>query len=109
VTAYNALATQVEKGEYRKAYERLSTPTRQLLEARAKALHADSGGALKDDPASVFFSSNTQVASPDDIRLVSDDGRRAVLHVRSRRGEQDLVMVREDSSWKLDLTEALHE
>lgn len=107
VTAYSALATSVEKAEYRKAYDSLSAPTRQLLEQRAKALHAASDGGIKDDPALLFFSSSTQVSAPESVQSVSNDGSRAVLRVRSRRGEQTLVMAREDSGWKLDLTEAL--
>ena len=112
VTAYSAIATSVEKGEYPKAYEALSAPTKQLLEARARKLNAESDGGVREDPATLFFSTNynTQVSAPEDLpRLVSSDERRAVLKVRSRRGERDVVMVREDSGWKLDLTEALHE
>ena len=110
VTAYSAIATSVEKGEYSKAYESLSAPTRQLLEARARKLHAETNGGVREDPATLFFSANTQVAAPEDLpRLLSSDERKAVLRVRSRRGERDVVMVKEGSSWKLDLTEALHE
>lgn len=109
MTAYSALATSVDKGEYPKAYEALSSPTRQILEARARKLHADSDGGVRDDPASLFVSANGPTPAPDDVRLVSSDDRRAVLRVRSPRGEREVVMVKEESGWKLDLTEALHE
>ena len=109
VTAYTALATSVEKGEYRKAYDGLSTPTRELLASRARALNAASDGGIKDDPVALFFSAGTQVAVPESVQAASDGGSHAVLHVRSRRGTQDLSMVKEEAGWKLDLTEALHE
>ena len=112
VTAYSALATSVDKGEYPKAYEALSASTRQFLEARARKLHAGTDGGVRDDPAILFFSTNanTQVSALDEPpRLVSSDERRAVLRVRSRRGERDVVMVKEDTGWKLDLTDTLHE
>lgn len=65
VTAYGALVMSVEKGEYPKAYEVLSAPTRHVLEARARQLHADTDGGVRDDPATLFFSANTQVAAPE--------------------------------------------
>jgi hypothetical protein len=109
VTAYSALATSVDKGEYPKAYEALSAPTKQILEARARKLHADSDGGVRDDPASLFVSANGQPPEPQDVRLVSSDDRRAVLRIRSRQGEREVVMVKEEAGWKLDLTGDLHE
>jgi hypothetical protein len=109
VTAYNALATSVEKGEYPKAYEALSAPTKQVLEARARQLSTDSDGGVRDDPAALFISANGQSPAPEEVRLVRSDGGRAVLSVRSPKGEREVVMVKEASGWKLDLTDALHE
>jgi hypothetical protein len=109
VTAYSAIATSVEKGEYPKAYEALSAPTKQILESRARQLNADSDGGVRNDPAALFISTNSQVPAPEDIRLVRSEERRAVLSVRSPRGQREVVMVKEASGWKLDLTDALHE
>ena len=109
VTAYSALATSVEKGEYPKAYEALSAPTKQILEARARQLSADSDGGVRNDPAILFVSANGQVPTTEEVRLVSSDERRAVLSMRSSKGERQVVMVKEASGWKLDLTDSLHE
>jgi len=109
VTAYSAIATSVEKGEYPKAYEALSAPTKQILESRARQLNADSDGGVRNDPSVLFISANGQVPAPEEVRLVSTDGRRAVLSVRSPRGAREVVMLKEEAGWKLDLTDALHE
>ncbi|HYV44917.1 MAG TPA: hypothetical protein VFA20_08650 [Myxococcaceae bacterium] len=109
MTAYSALATSVEKGEYPKAYEALSAPTKQILEARARQLSADSDGGVRNDPAILFVSANGQVPTTEEVRLVSSDERRAVLSMRSSKGERQVVMVKEASGWKLDLTDSLHE
>jgi hypothetical protein len=115
VSAYNALALHAEKQEYKKAYAGLSSGTQEILERRAKLLAEKSGGAVTGNAAELFFSANLQFASAsqllpaDQVQILTTDGQKAQLRVTSRRGAQDLTMVREGSSWKLDLTEALHD
>jgi hypothetical protein len=112
VAVYRTFATAVEKGEYKQAYQLLSAGTRAILEARARKAHAESGGGVKDDPVLLFFSSSsTGARTPpyNKIHLMRMEGDEAVINVSSKQGTRELKLVKEETGWKLDLTDALHE
>jgi hypothetical protein len=105
--AYSAFSKAVQRGDSKAAYAALSQTTRQALEARAKEVSDASGGAIKDDPAALAFSSAPRPDPLTEVKLVQQSGDRAVLAVSGGARYQKVVMVRENGGWKVDLSDKL--
>ena len=105
--AYRSFHRHAQKGELAQAYEALSTPTREALAARAKAVAAASGGSVKNDPVALFFSNVSRPADVSEVTLASEQGDAATLSVLSSGERRTVRMVRESSGWRVDLSQAL--
>ena len=106
--AYTSFSKAVQRGDWKAAYSALSQETQQRLAARAKEIAAASGGAIKDDPASFAFSSAPRPEPVTEVKVVRQDGDRAVLVATAGGHTQKVSMVRENNAWKIDLTEKLN-
>ena len=107
VEAYRSFHRHAQRGELSQAYEALSTPTREALAARAKALAEASGGSVKDDPVALFFSNVSRPADVAEVTLESEQGDVATLRVVSSGTRRTVRMVREPQGWRVDLSGAL--
>ena len=107
VKTYLDFVRAVRKRELTQAYAGLSTETRALLEKRAQELSAASGGALKADPMSLFFSAPGPAGDVSEVKLLEIQGNRATLSARSAEQTQTVTLVKEAGGWKVDLTQAL--
>src|SRR5262249_46815907 len=108
VEAYQSLIHSMQKAELKTAYLGLSSATRKDVEARSRQLSELSDGGVKDDPVALFFTQIERPTSLADITLERREGDQAMLKVSSTSGKTVLVrMVREDTAWKLDLTDSL--
>ena len=107
VEAYRSFHRHVQRGELAQAYEALSTPTREQLAARSKALAEASGGSVKDDPVALFFSNVSRPADVSEVTLESEQGDVATLRVVSSGTRRTVRMVREPQGWRVDLSGAL--
>ena len=105
--AYRSFHRHAQKEELAQAYEALSTPTREALAARAKAVAEASGGSVKDDPVALFFSNVSRPADVAEVTLASEQGDAATLSVLSSGERRTVRMVRESTGWKVDLSQAL--
>src|SRR5687768_5808203 len=63
VDAYNSFVLAYQRSDYKTVFSALSEGTQKRLIERAKEVSAASGGALKDDPIALLFSS-TQKPQP---------------------------------------------
>ena len=106
--AYTSFSKAVQRGDWKAAYSALSQETQQRLAARAKESAAASGGAIKDDPASFAFSSAPRPEPVTEVKVVRQDGDRAVLVATAGGHTQKVSMVRENNAWKIELTEKLN-
>ena len=106
--AYTSFSKAVQRGDWKAAYSALSQETQQRLAARAKEIAAASGGAIKDDPASFAFSSAPRPEPVTEVKVVRQDGDRAVLVATAGGHTQKVSMVRENNAWKIELTEKLN-
>ena len=106
--AYTSFSKAVQRGDWKAAYSALSQETQQRLAARAKEIAAASGGAIKDDPASLAFSSAPRPEPLSEVKVVRQDGDRADLVATAGGHTQKVSMVRENNAWKIELTEKLN-
>ncbi len=107
VDAYHSFSRAVQKGDHQAAYARLSAETQQLLKARAQQLSQASGGAIKDDPAALVFSTPERAPPLTEVTLGSQDGDRAILNASSGNLSAQIRMVREPGGWKVELSDAI--
>ena len=107
VDAYTSFSKAAQHGDYKAAYAALSQPTQKRLAARSKEISSASGGAIKDDPAALAFSGTTRPEPLTEVKLVREDADRCVLAAAARGSSQQVVMVREQEGWKVDLTEKM--
>jgi hypothetical protein len=108
VDAYLSIARALQKGEGKVAWNALSSRTQELLQARARALSEESGGAVREEPAALFFGASYDRAPVKEVRVVRQEGDMAVLAVVPEEGEvREVRMVREADGWKLDATDLL--
>ncbi len=107
VDAYTAFSKAVQRGDSKAAYASLSQATQKVLEARAKEISSASGGAIKDDPAALAFSTAPRPDPLTEVKLVQQNGDRAVLAVSAGARYQKVGMVHENGGWKVDLSEKL--
>jgi hypothetical protein len=103
VDAYLSFSRAVQRGDAKAAYPLLSSRTQQKLAARAKEISAASGGAIKDDPAALAFSSAPRPDPLNEVKLLSQAGDRATLEVQAGGRTERLTMLKEKSGWKVDL------
>ena len=106
--AYTSFSKAVQRGDWKAAYSALSQETQQRLATRAREIAAASAGAIKDDPASLAFSSAPRPEPLTEVKVVRQDGDRAVLVATAAGHTQQVSMVRENNAWKIDLTEKLN-
>ena len=106
--AYRSIARAVQKGEANVAWGALSEGSRNILEQRARAISADSGGAVGEDARMLFFGSGVQPPMAQELALVSQEGDVALLSVKPEEGPaREVRMVREAGGWKLDVSQLL--
>ncbi len=105
--AYTFFLEQVRKGDEKKAWEVLSQPTREALEAKAKAVGAAAGGAEQPEPMEFFFANVPPPPAVTEVSLVREEGDEATVLVRSPGRTHEVRMVREPSGWKVDLSASL--
>ena len=105
--AYVSLARAAQKGEHELAWGALSQASRKELEQRSKSLAAASGGALQDDPRALVFGSAPPAQPIEEIKVVRQEDRLAVLAVTAGGASREVRMVEEEGGWKLDVSEAL--
>jgi hypothetical protein len=101
-SAYRSLLTAVRKDRSDRMLELLSTPTRQALTARARALSIESGGSLTADPAALILGS-LHPPAPTDISVKFDDGERAVLAVGTGASTAEVHLRREAGHWRISI------
>lgn len=106
VDAYLAF-TNVADRNPKAGYEALSKQTRELLAAKAKTLSEASGGSIKNDPAEIFFSRAGRAAPVGDVKLLEQNAGSARISVTADGKTQQVMMVREDSRWRVDLSEVV--
>ena len=110
VAAYISLARALQKGDLKTAWNAISTETRTRLEERAKAISAGSGGALREEPASLFFGGSEDSRPLKEVKLLREEGNVAVLSVVPEEGPpREVRMVKEKDGWKLDASPDLQE
>lgn len=106
--AYRAFARAARKGDLTKAWGGLSARTREELERRARALEKASGGAVKDDPAALFFYPGAQRDEKiTGVEVLSLGSGTAVIRVTTGQRSRELKMVKEQAAWRLDLADTL--
>jgi len=103
VGAYLDLVRGLQKGDWKTAYARLSTPTQQILQERAKQISSASGGAINTDPMILFFASAPKPQPVTEAKLVKEEGGAATVRAASENWVRDIPMVRESTGWKVDL------
>jgi hypothetical protein len=107
VTAYNSFAEALRKGDLKTAYGYLSAETRQAIEQRTQAVTATSGGVVKGDPATWVFGGVGKPPGLTEVKLLSQDAGAATVRAAAGSFARNITMVREQKSWKVDLTEWL--
>lgn len=103
VGAYLDLARALQKGDWKTAYARLSMPTQQILQERAKEISSASGGAINTDPMILFFASAPKPQPVSEAKLVKEEDGAATVRVASGNWVREVPMVREPTGWKVDL------
>ncbi len=104
--AYKAFSAALRHGEIQVAWDALSEPTRKAAEARSKEVSTASGGAVKDEPMLMFFSSGYKALPQGDVKVTSQEGQSAVVEVDVGGTSQSQRMAKEGERWTVDLTEA---
>ena len=102
VGAYSAFLRVLERGETERAFKALSKRTRDRLEAQAKAASQASGGTIEAEPSQLAFPLAGRPGNVSDIQLLRREGDSAVLQVTINGQKQELTMVLEDGSWRID-------
>lgn len=106
VDAYLAFTSSADRNP-KAGYDALSKKTRELLAAQAKTLSEASGGSIKNEPAEIFFSRAGRAAPVGDVKLVEQTGDSARISVTAEGKSQFVKMVREDSRWRVDLSDVV--
>ncbi len=104
--AYASFAKLLQKGELKAAYDALSGPTREAIEARAREVADASGGAVRDDPAYMTFLTGVKPQPVTRLELVEHKGTEAIVRVTSGEKSAEVRLVKEGDRWKVDLTDA---
>ena len=100
--AYQAFAIALRRGDTKTAYAALSKSTREAVEARAKEISEASKGVVKNEPALMLFQSGTRPGPLGEVKVVEQNGDRAVLEVSGAR----VKMIKEDGGrWVVDLAD----
>jgi len=107
VEGYTSFSRAVQKGDYKAAYASLSAETQRLLEERTHQISQAAGGAIKDDPAALTISAPAHPEPLIEVKLVSEEGGRAILSASSAGASEQIQMVREQAGWKVDLSEII--
>lgn len=106
VDAYLAFARVADKNP-KAGYDALSKKTRELLDAKAKMLSDASGGSIQNEPAAIFFSRPGNAAPLGDVKLLEQTAEAARISVTADGKTREVKMVREDSRWRVDLSDAV--
>ena len=102
---YRALVRAMGERDEETAWGLLSRPTRQRLEERAKVAAAAAPGVVAPNARALLAGdAPLAVRPPRSITVVQLDATRAVLRVEAPGAPPaDVVLVREDGAWKVDL------
>lgn len=103
VDAYTSFTRAVQKSEFDVAFGALSSRTQAALKTKATQISRASGGAVKDDPAALFFAEEQTPAQVTEIKLVEQDGDTALLSVKAGQDLAQVRMVKEAGGWRIDL------
>lgn len=106
VDAYLAFARAAER-DPKSGYEALSKKSREVLAEKTKQLSDAADGSILNEPAYVFFGRPGKAPAIADVKLVEEQGDVATLKVTAGGQVEDVKMVREDSRWRVDLTDKL--
>jgi hypothetical protein len=105
--AYLSFTRALQKGDVAVAYGVLSADTRKELERRAKDISDASGGAVPNNPTSLFVNISQRAPSVTEVKVLKEEGKTAVLSVSAGEKVQQVRMVKEEAGWKLDLAGGL--
>jgi 23S rRNA-/tRNA-specific pseudouridylate synthase len=107
VTAYEAFHAQVQKRDSKKAYAALSRATQERVAGQAQAVQQASGGAVKAEPHELFFSNSALPPDVTEATLLREEGDKATVRVLFSGQTREVHLVREDSEWKIDLSDSI--
>jgi hypothetical protein len=108
VESYLSLTRALQKGDAQTAWNGLSHNTQRILEERSKQISTESGGAVREDPAALFFGAGYERKPVKEVKILREEGNEATLSVVPEQGSpHEVRMVREDGRWKLDAGGAL--
>jgi hypothetical protein len=110
-SAYEEFAQAFDQREFSKAWELLSTPTRDVLTQQAREIaafrHLPPPGDGRELAFGDILLGHHKVKS---VEVANREERRAVLSVTDDAGSrQSVTVVREGPSWRVDLTGALQQ
>jgi hypothetical protein len=105
--AYVSFSHAIQKGDYQGAYAALSSSTRENLADRAKKISQASGGAVKDDPATLFFANIVKPQPLTEVKVIKQEGDRATVSATSGGVNRTVTLIREPKGWKVDLSDLL--
>ncbi len=110
VEAYLSLARALQKRDAKTAWNAISTDTRKRLEERAREISSQSGGAIREEPAALFFGASYDIRPVKEVKLLSEEASVATLSVVPEEGPpREVRMVKEKDGWKLDASQDLQE
>lgn len=105
--AYTSFHQLVQKGDFKQAYAALSQNTRDALVARTQSLKEASGGTLKAEPYELLFANSTPPSDVAEVTVLRQEGDVATVRVVSSGEPREVRLVREQSGWKIDLSDSL--
>lgn len=105
VETYLAFLQDLRDRDVNAAYQLLSQPTRQALQARADAVNAAAGEKEKAKPAEMIFS--PPPPAPTEVRAIKQTADQATLQVKGQGVDGQVQLVHEASGWRIDLTSTL--
>lgn len=106
VQTYLGFVHDLHEGDAAAAYALLSKPTQQALQSRADAVAKASGGSVKPDPVTLVFQ-GPPPTPPSEVKLVQQSGGQAIVQVTGPQGSEQVHLVQEAGSWRIDLTPTL--
>lgn len=104
--AYRTFVDYLQKGQAKPAWNLLSAPTRERVQARSKQLAEASKGTVRDEPETLLF----QGSRPGAITAISQvraDETSATLQVTSAGGTHEVKLVKDSGKWFVDLSDTL--